>query len=129
MASCFPIGWPHCTRSAAHRRTISSARLAPATAEAGRVSRPVLRVISASLSPLPSPQSTFSTGTLTLVKRMMPFSSALSPMKCSRWTTSTPGQSVSTMNAVIFFGPVRAMTTISSAIVPLVHQSFSPFRM
>ena len=34
MASCFPIGWPHCTRSAAHRRAISSARLAPATAEA-----------------------------------------------------------------------------------------------
>ena len=63
MASCFPIGWPHCTRSAAQRRTISSARLAPATAEAGSVSRPVLRVISASLRPLPSPQRTFSTGT------------------------------------------------------------------
>ena len=60
---------------------------------------------------------------------MMPFSSALSPMKWSRCTTSTPGQSVSTMNAVIFFGPVRAITTISSAMVPLVHQSFSPLRM
>ena len=47
-------------------------------------------------------------------------------MKWSRCTTSTPGQSVSTMNAVIFFGPVRAITTISSAMVPLVHQSFSP---
>jgi hypothetical protein len=47
-------------------------------------------------------------------------------MKWSRWTTSTPGQSVSTMNAVIFFGPVRAITTSSSAIVPLVHHSFSP---
>ena len=53
---------------------------------------------------------------------------ALSPMKWSRCTTSTPGQSVSTMNAVIFFGPVRAITTISSATVPLVHHSFSPLR-
>jgi hypothetical protein len=50
-------------------------------------------------------------------------------MKWQRRTTSTPGQSASTMNAVIRFGPVRAMTTISSAIVPFVHQSFSPFRM
>ena len=49
-------------------------------------------------------------------------------MKWSRCTTSTPGQSVSTMKAVIFFGPVRAITTISSAMVPLVHQSFSPLR-
>ena len=49
-------------------------------------------------------------------------------MKWQRRTTSTPGQSVSTMNAVICFGPVRAITTISSAMVPLVHQSFSPFR-
>ena len=77
----------------------------PATADAGRVRRPVLSVMSASLSPLPSPQSTFSTGTFTLVKRMMPFSMALRPMKWSRCTTSTPGQLVSTMNAVIFFGP------------------------
>jgi hypothetical protein len=59
---------------------------------------------------------------------MMPFSIALSPMKWSRCTTSTPDQSASTMNAVIRLGPVRAMTTISSAIVPLVHQSFSPLR-
>ena len=81
------------------------ARLDPATADAGSVRRPVLRVMSASLSPLPSPQSTLSTGTFTLVKRMMPFSIALSPMKWSRWTTCTPGQSVSTMNAVMVFGP------------------------
>jgi hypothetical protein len=32
------------------------------------------------------------------------------------------------MNAVIFLGPVRAITTITSATVPLVHQSFSPLR-
>ena len=51
--------------------------------------------------------------------------------------TSTPGQSVSTMNAVIWsfdlpftiFGGVRAMTTMTPAFVPLVHQSFSPLRM
>ena len=84
IASCLPIGWPHCTRSAAHRRAISSARFAPATADAGSVSRPVFSVMSASLRPLPSPQSTFSTGTFTSVKRMMPFSIALRPMKWSR---------------------------------------------
>ena len=79
----------------------------------------------------------FSFGTRTLSKRMTPFSIALSPMKWQRCTTSTPGQFVSTMNAVIcFFGfpftiasGVRAITTISSARVPLVHQSFSPLRM
>jgi len=49
-------------------------------------------------------------------------------------TTSTPGEFASTTNALI--GPgfpalpgVRAMTTSSSAIVPFVHHSFSPFRM
>ena len=86
----------------------------------------MFRVINASLRPLPSPQSTFSTGTRTLVNRMMPFSIALRPMKWSRWTTCTPGQFASTMNAVICLGPVRAITTKSSAMVPLVHQSFSP---
>ena len=51
IASCLPTGWPHCTRSAAQRREISRQRLPPATADAGRVSRPVLRVMSASLRP------------------------------------------------------------------------------
>src|SRR5438477_4367651 len=58
-------------------------------------------------------------------------------MKWQRWATSTPGQPVSTMKAVICrrsFPPtnldgVRAITTISSALVPLVHHSFSPFRI
>jgi hypothetical protein len=76
----------------------------------------------------------FSRGTFTLVKRMTPFSIAFSPMKRDRCTTSTPGQLVSTMNAVICFrgfpltilSGVRAITTSSSARVPLVHQSFSP---
>src|SRR2546427_7905404 len=57
-------------------------------------------------------------------------------MKWQRCTTATPGQPVSTMNAVIcrFSFPfttlegVRAITTINSALVPLVHHSFSPFR-
>src|SRR2546421_11786260 len=58
-------------------------------------------------------------------------------MKWQRCTTATPGQSASTMNAVIcrFSLPfttvdgVRAITTISSALVPLVHHSFSPFKI
>ena len=68
---------------------------------------------------------------------MTPFSIALSPMKRERCTISTPGQLVSTMNAVICFfafpftiaSGVRAITTISSARVPLVHHSFVPLRM
>ena len=68
---------------------------------------------------------------------MTPFSIALRPMKWQRCTTSTPGQPVSTMNAVIClrsrpfttFAGVRAITTSSSATVPFVHQSFSPLRM
>ena len=58
-------------------------------------------------------------------------------MNRQRWVISTPGQSVSTMNAVtcgislpfFIFGGVRAITTSSSAIVPFVHQSFSPLMM
>ncbi len=51
-------------------------------------------------------------------------------MKWQRTTTSTPGEDFSTMKAEIFFvSGCRAMTTKSSAIVPFVHQSFSPSRM
>ena len=84
IASCLPIGWPHCTRSFAHLRQISRQRLAGAAQDAGSVSRPVFSVTSASFRPLPSPQSRFSFGTRTLVKRMTPFSIAFSPMKWQR---------------------------------------------
>src|SRR5439155_131341 len=57
---------------AAQRVAISRQRWPAATEEMGKVSRPVLSVISASLSPRPSPQSTFSLGTRTFVKRMTP---------------------------------------------------------
>ena len=58
----------------------------------------------------------------------MPLARALSPMKRQRCSTFTPGQSVSTMKQLIFFVfGSRAMTTSSSASVPFVHQSFSPF--
>ena len=58
-------------------------------------------------------------------------------MKWQRCLTSTPGQLVSTMKAVICrrsrpfttFDGVRAITTSSSAMVPFVHHSFSPFRI
>ena len=55
-------------------------------------------------------------------------------MKWQRRTTSTPGQRVSTMNVVMPARPpgssagVRAITTSQRALVPFVHQSFSPFR-
>ena len=72
MASCLPIGLPHCTRSLAQARLISRHRLAAATAATGSVSRPVLRVMRASLRPLPSPHNTFSLGIRTFVKRITP---------------------------------------------------------
>ena len=136
-ASCLPMGWPHCTRSLHHFRAIETICFPAPAQPAGIVSRPVFNVISASLRPFPSSQRMFSRGTFTLVKRMTPFSSALSPMNRSRCTTSTPGIDDSTMNAVICLrglppttlSGVFAITTNSSARVPLVHHSFSPLMM
>ena len=48
-------------------------------------------------------------------------------MKRQRYSTVTPSQPVSTMNALMrWLCGSRAITTSSSARVPLVHQSFSP---
>ena len=60
---------------------------------------------------------------------MTAFASARRPMKWQRCSTLTPGQAVSTTNALIFrvFGST-AITTSSFASVPFVHQSFLPFR-
>ena len=96
---------------------------------AGKVSRPVLSVMRATLSPDPSWPIRFSFGTRTSLKLMTPLASALRPMKRQRYSTFTPGQLVSTTKALIrFVFGLRAITTRSSAIVPPVHQSFSPFR-
>src|SRR2546430_2684840 len=137
IASCLPIARPHWTRSLAHTRAISRQRLPAATDEIGSVSRPVLRVIRPSFRPLPTSHTTFSFGTRTLVKRMTPLYIAFRPMKWQRCSTFTPGQLVSTRKAVIcrrslpstILEGVRAITTMSSARVPLVHHSFSPFRI
>src|SRR5256885_7723481 len=61
---------------------------------------------------------------------------AFRPMKWQRCSTFTPGHAALTVNAVIcrFSLPfttldgVRAITTSNSALVPLVHHSFSPFK-
>ena len=70
----------------------------------------------------------------TLVNLSTAFSMPRRPMKWRRCTTSKPGELVSTMNALM--GPglpslpsVRAITTMSSALVPLVIHSFEPLRM
>jgi len=128
MASCFPIGTPHCLRSFDQPRTISRQRLPMPAHVAGSVSRPVLSVMRAILRPFPSSPTKFSFGTRTLSKLMTPLARALRPMKRQRCSTFTPGQSASTMKQLIFFVfGSRAMTTKSSAMVPFVHQSFSPF--
>src|SRR5437763_890502 len=58
-------------------------------------------------------------------------------MNRQRPTISTPGISISTMKAVIWFfvlpptifGGVLAITTSTPALIKLVHQSFSPLRI
>jgi hypothetical protein len=128
ITSCFQIGTPHCTRAAAQPRQISRQRLATPAHTAGSVSRPVFSVTSAILSPCPSRPIRFSRGTRTLRKVITPLASALSPMNRQRYSTCTPSQPVSTMNALIrWVSGSRAITTSSSARVPLVHHSFSPF--
>ena len=93
------------------------------------VRRPVLSVVSAIFRPSPSLPMRFPQGTRTSLKLTTPLARALSPMKRQRCSTSTPSQSVSTTKALIFFvRGSRAITTSSSARVPFVHQSFSPFR-
>jgi hypothetical protein len=126
-ASCFQIGTPHCTRSLHHPRTISRHCLAMPVHAAGSVSRPVFSVINAIFKPLPSSPMRFSRGTRTSRNVITPLASAFRPMKRDRCSTLTPGQSVSTTKALIFLVcGSRAMTTSNSAIVPLVHHSFSP---
>ena len=72
IASCLPMGRPHCTRSLDQRREISRQRFPAATDEMGSVRRPVFSVIRASFRPLPSPHSTFSRGTRTFLNDMTP---------------------------------------------------------
>ena len=70
----------------------------------------------------------FSTGTFTSVKRITALASARRPMNWQRCTISTPGMAASTTKAEIFsVSGWRAITTNSSAMVPFVHQSFTPF--
>ena len=53
IASCLPIGWPHCTRSFAQRaRRSRGSACRAATDEAGSVSRPVFSVIERELQAL-----------------------------------------------------------------------------
>src|SRR5438309_11111625 len=59
MASCLPIGRPHCTRSFDQVREISRQRFPAPTAEMGSVRRPVLRVTSASFNPAHLPEHVF----------------------------------------------------------------------
>jgi len=68
---------------------------------AGSDSRPVLSVASAIFKPLPTAPSTLSAGTRTWWKRMSAFSIPRRPTNSFRRSTVTPGESASTMKAVI----------------------------
>ncbi len=130
-ASCSPIGLPHWTRSADHSRAIFTAHLLPPAQIAGIDSRPVLRVVSAIFSPAPSAPMRFSTGTRTWWKWVTPFSIPFRPMKPLRFSTVIPGVPASTTKALMpprapSCGGTFAITTSSSAIGPLVDQSFVP---
>ena len=72
IAECWPIGAPHCTRSFAHLRQISTRRFDKPTHAAGIVRRPVFKVVSATFKPWPSFAIMFSRGTRTFVNLTMP---------------------------------------------------------
>ncbi len=101
MASCRPTGRPHWTRLPAQSRSIAREPLPAMVQKAGRARRPVLRVMSASFRPLPSPHRRFSRGTFTSVKRRTPLDRPRRPMNEHSCATSTPSHSVSTMKAEI----------------------------
>ena len=129
IASCLPMGLPHCTRSFDQRRTTPRQAFTVPTEMLGMESRPSLRVVSAILRPLPSWPIRFSAGTRTSLKSITAFEIARRPMKRQRCSTLTPGQSASTTKVLIFFVPgSMAMTTSSFASVPFVVQSFLPLR-
>ena len=117
IASCLPIGWPHCTRSFGPASARSRAALADAGAARRQREAPRVQRDERELQPLALAPEQVLAGTFTFVKRITPFSMPLSPMKRQRWTTSTPGLAVSTMNAVICLAApsrlrgVRAITT------------------
>jgi hypothetical protein len=113
-ASCFPTGRPHCTRSLAQTRQISRQVLTVPTELLGMERRPSFKVVRAILRPRPSAPIRFSTGTRTSLKLITALASARRPMKCERRSTFTPGQEVSTTNALIRRVPgCTAITTRS----------------
>ena len=130
-ASCWPTGLPHWTRSAAKRRAtwrhhLPARRAGRRQREAAGVERDERELEALALAP-----EQVLLRHAHAVKRISAFSMPRRPMNSRRCTISTPGVSVSTMKALI--GPglpslpgVRAITTSSSAIEPLVHHSFSP---
>ena len=102
-------------RSADQPRTIFKHCLATPAQVAGSVSRPVLSVTSAILSPWPSCPTRFSRGTRTSRKLTTPLASARSPMKRQRCSIFTPGQFVSTMKLLMRrVSGWRAITTSNS---------------
>ena len=137
-ASCLPTGWPHWVRALDHSRAIFRLQRPDATHSAGMESRPVFSVVSAIFRPWPSRPSRLAAGTRTWWNRVTPFSMPRSPMKVLRFSTVMPGESISTTKALmppLCFVPsasvwagTRAITTTSSAITPLVVQSFTPSR-
>jgi predicted transcriptional regulator len=99
---------------------------------AGSASLPVFSVVKAILRPWPSSPIRLLAGTVTSCSLVTPFSRPRSPMNALRRSTVMPGAVPSTTNAVM---PPRcpsllgtlAITTSSSATVPLVLHSLTPF--
>jgi hypothetical protein len=114
-APLLPLGRPDARHLQHH--------FAPYAAVVGSVRRPVLSVVSASLSPFPSPQSTFSRGTRTFVKRMTAFSMPLQPheVEAVRVLHALPrvdldDEGGDPRRAARLRDGVRAITTMSSAM-------------
>ena len=125
------MGRPHCSRAPDQPRAIFSDHLPAAAHMAGMDRRPVFSVVRAIFRPWPSRPSRLAAGTRTLVNRVTPFSMPRRPMKLLRFSTLMPGEDMSTTNALMPpldspCGGTAAITTTSSAITPLVVQSFTP---
>ena len=102
---------------------------------APKVTRPKSRTVRATRSPLPSGPRMFSAGTGMSWKASRPVAVPRMPIFSIRFsTTSNPGMSGVTRNAVTFESPpfgsgVRAITVSTPAIPPLVIQRLVPLRM
>ena len=124
-----PIVTPNCLRTLAYFTPSTKAALAPPTTFAPSLNRPTLRTLKAILCPLPISPSTFSTGTFASSRMSCVVDDPLMPSFLSSGPGDTPGNVLSTRNAVKRSRSTLANTVKRSAKPPFVMNCFVPLRM